>query len=94
VYEGDTLDEQVKHIPAEDWELAMRYHHECMEAGRCMRFLALVEAIGGGLDEDSLSRAVVILERMVRSNLAEITDTPALYRARNAFMARRFLEKQ
>ena len=94
MYEGDTLEEQLKHIAPADWQAAMAYRRECLEAGRCMRFVAMAEAIGGELNDDSRARAVVILERMVRSGLAEITDTPALFRARSAFMDRRFLEKQ
>ena len=89
MYEGDTIEEQFKNIPQADWHVAMRYRRECLEAGRCMRFVAMAEAIGGELNDDSRARAVVILERMVRSGLAEITDTPALFRARSALMEKR-----
>ena len=89
MYEGDTIEEQFKNIPQADWHVAMRYHQRCYEDGTCMLLVGVARDLAGGdrYDEDSLRRAGVILERMVRSNLAAATDTPSVFEPRSAFFS-------
>jgi len=83
-YAGDSVEEQMKHIPAEDWSAAMRFREACDRLARSMSLAGLAREVFGVSNDPALRRAGVLLERMVRSGLVEPTDVPSLYRVKRA----------